>query len=199
VRFSGVQRVIDRVPFGPRRRPADPRTGVLPVDRNTSVDYPFAWAGIFDRRLVERGLLHFDPRLRTCEDRPWIWRLHLQAESFAVVNLLGLLYRRSVTNSLSQVADDRQFDFIPAFERIIAEVGADPEADRFLPKAIRSYCAIMVHQLSRLDRYTPAMAASLTRRCQEAVHRIPRIPLQAALTGLDLARRETLTRLIKAA
>ncbi len=199
VRFTGVQRVIDKVPYGPRLRPADPRTGVLPVDRNTAVDYPFAWAGIYRRDLARRGLLHFDPRLRTCEDRPWIWRLHLQAESFAVASLLGLFYRRSVSTSLSQVADDRQFDFIPAFERILREVAADPDADLFLPKAVRTFCAIMVHQLSRLDRYPPQAARSLTQRCRRALQDLPVDQLRPALAGLDARRRQTLDRLIEAA
>lgn len=199
VRFSGVQRVIDRVPFGPRHRPADPRTGILPVDRNTAVDYPYAWAGIYHRRLADRGLLHFDPRLRTCEDRPWIWRLHRQAESFAVVGLLGLFYRRSLATSLSQVADDRQFDFIPAFERILAEAAADPDADLLLPKAMRTFCAIMVHQLSRLDRYPAPAAAVLTHRCRQALQDLPGDQLRTALTGLDARRRQTLRRLIEAA
>lgn len=199
VRFSGSQRVIDRIQFGPRKRPAVPRTGVLPSDRNTSVDYPFAWAGIFHRRLAERGLLYFDPQLRTCEDRPWIWRLHLQAESMAAANLLGVLYRRDIKGSLSQVTDDRQFDFIPAFDQIIADVTADREADRFLPKAVRSYCAIMCHQLARLDMYESHLAKDLTHRCERAVARLPRSELRTAVAALDPERRHQMTRLMKAA
>ena len=38
-----------------------------------------------------RGLLHFTDGLRTAEDRPWIWRLHREASSFAVVGLRGRL------------------------------------------------------------------------------------------------------------
>lgn len=199
VRFSGSRRVIDRIRFGPRKQAVAPRTGVLPSDRNTSVDYPFAWAGIFHRRLADRGLLHFDPRLRTCEDRPWIWRLHLHAESMAAVDLLGVLYRRDIKGSLSQVTDDRQFDFIPAFDQIIAEVSTDREADRFLPKAVRSYCAIMCHQLARLDRYESHLAHELTQRCQQAVARLPRQELRTAVAALDPERRHQLTRLMKAA
>lgn len=199
VRFSGSRRVVDRIRFGPRRQAAHPRTGVLPSNRNTSVDYPFAWAGIFHRRLADSGLLYFDPRLRTCEDRPWIWRLHLHAGSMAAVDLLGVLYRRDLKDSLSQVTDDRQFDFIPAFDQIIADVTADREADRFLPKAVRSYCAIMCHQLARLDRYETHLAKELTHRCQRAVARLPRPELEAAVAAMDPERRHRLTRLMKAA
>jgi len=42
----------------------------MPVTDTTMVDYPYAWAGIYHRRLVDRGLLHFHDGLRTAEDRP---------------------------------------------------------------------------------------------------------------------------------
>jgi glycosyltransferase involved in cell wall biosynthesis len=196
VRFTATHRVIDRIQFGPRRRPADPRSGILPTDRNTAVDYPFAWAGVFDRRLAERGLLHFTPGLRTCEDRPWIWRLHLQAESFAAANLLGVLYRRNVANSLSQVSDDRQFDFIPAFDEIVTGAETDWNAERYLPKALRSYSAIICHQLSRMDAYEPHLAEALLRRCEEAVQRLPRQELEAAVADLDPRRQQLMTELM---
>lgn len=196
IRFNGPHRVIDRIQFGPRRRPADPRSGILPTDRNTAVDYPFAWAGIFDRKVAERGLLHFTPGLRTCEDRPWIWRLHRQAESFAAVNLLGLLYRRNVSNSLSQVSDDRQFDFIPAFDEIVTGAETDWNAERYLPKALRSYSAIICHQLSRQDSYEPELAEALHRRCRDAVGRLPQQELATVVAGLDPRRRAMMTKLI---
>ena len=199
LRFTGTKRSIDRIQFGPRMRALEPRTGVLPADRNTSVDYPFAWAGIFHRRLIDNGLLYFDPKLRTCEDRPWIWRLHLQAESMAVVGLLGVLYRRDIKGSLSQVTDDRQFDFIPAFDQILTNARADRDADRFLPKAIRSYCAIMYHQLGRLDQYEGHLATQLTHRCAEAISRVPRSELRPVIAGLDPDRAQRINQLLKAA
>ena len=199
LRFTGTKRSIDRIQFGPRMQALEPRTGILPANRNTSVDYPFAWAGIFNRRLIDNGLLYFDPELRTCEDRPWIWRLHLQAESMAVVGLLGVLYRRDIKGSLSQVTDDRQFDFIPAFDQILTDARADRDAERFLPKAIRSYCAIMYHQLSRLDQYQSQLATQLTRRCAEAISRIPRSELRPVMAGLDRDRAKRINQLLKAA
>jgi glycosyltransferase involved in cell wall biosynthesis len=199
VRFNGNKRVIDRVRFGPRRRPADPRTGILPADRNTSVDYPYAWAGIFHRRLRESGLLYFTQGLRTCEDRPWIWRLHLHAESMAAVNLLGVLYRRNVGNSLSQVADTRQFDFIRAFDQIVADAAADRNRDDYLPKAVRSYAAMVCHHLSRIDRYEPGWALTLQSLCRQAVRRLPQAELALVLDDLDTARRLQITELMEAA
>jgi glycosyltransferase involved in cell wall biosynthesis len=142
VQVRGRERTVHRISHGPRGIVGSPRNAILPVDRITSVDAPYAWAGIYHRRLVDSGLLHFREDLRTCEDRPWIWRLHLQAQSFAVVGLLGIYYRRDVATSLTRLADERQFDFITAFDQIIAQVQEDREVDILLPKAIRSYCAI---------------------------------------------------------
>ena len=75
---------------------------------------------------VDAGLLHFTDGLRTAEDRPWIWRLHREAESFAVVGLLGVFYRRGVASSLTQIGDVRQLDFIRAFDQVVEETAQDP-------------------------------------------------------------------------
>lgn len=76
VQVTGRTRSVQRVPYGPQLVVGDPRGGILPASRATSVDYPYAWAGMYHRRLLDRGLLHFTDGLRTAEDRPWIWRLH---------------------------------------------------------------------------------------------------------------------------
>ena len=77
-----------------RRRPGatSPWTrarSILPATESTMVDYPYAWAGMFHRRVAERGLLRFPDGLHTAEDRAWIWRLHLHCDSYAVTNAPG--------------------------------------------------------------------------------------------------------------
>ena len=72
-------------------------------------------------------MLRFAEQLRTAEDRLWIWRMHLQVPTFAVVGMIGVFYRRGVSTSLSQVGDERQLDFIDAFEQIFAELADDPD------------------------------------------------------------------------
>jgi glycosyltransferase involved in cell wall biosynthesis len=199
VRFSGTARTVDRAPCGRRDRPVDPRSAILPPERNTGVDYPYCWAGIFDRRLLDSGLLWFREDLRTCEERPWIWRLHLQAESFAVTGLLGHFYRRNIGTSLTQVADDRQFDFIPAFDDIVEQAKADEEHEALLAKALRSYCALICHHLSRRDRYLPALARELRHRCADALQRLPRAELMTTINGMDHERAVRLRQLAGAA
>jgi glycosyltransferase involved in cell wall biosynthesis len=191
----GRKRTVARVPQGRRGVRLSPRAAILPADRTTSVDYPYAWAGIYHRRLADTGLLHFPDGLRTAEDRPWIWRLHREAESFAVVGLLGVFYRRGVTTSLTQIGDIRQLDFIRSFDQVLAETAADPEADRFLPKAVRTYCAIIAHHLNAIDRYEPAVARKLKVMSAAAMKKMPQDVLTEALDAMDVERSVRLRRL----
>jgi len=196
VQVRGRERSVHRINHGPRRAVMSPRRAILPVDRITSVDAPHAWAGIYHRRLADAGLLHFSEDLRTCEDRPWNWRLHLQARSFAVVGLLGVYYRRGVTTSLTQLADERQFDFIRAFDQILAMVAADRDADALLPKAIRSYCGIILHHLEQAERYPPTLAQRLEQLCRAALAELPSETLGAVLGGMEPVRADQVVALL---
>ncbi|MCW2810896.1 MAG: hypothetical protein JWP61_1354 [Friedmanniella sp.] len=195
VQVRGRERTVHRVPYGPRGVVRPARTGIGPAHRRSSVDAPYAWAGVYDRRLLECGLLGFDESLRTCEDRPWAWRLHLEADTLAVVGLHGVRYRREVAASLTQLADERQFDFLPAFEGIIARVRADREAEVFLPKAVRSFCAMACHHLAQLDRYPVELGERLRRLTGRALRSLPTGDLDPVVALLDPVRAETLTRL----
>jgi glycosyltransferase involved in cell wall biosynthesis len=188
VQCTGRARSVTRVPHGRRGVTMNPRDAILPADRSTSVDYAYAWAGAYHRRLVDRGLLHFTDGLRTAEDRPWIWKLHREAESFAAVTLMGVFYRRGVTTSLTQIGDVRQLDFIRAFDQVIEETARDPEADRLLPKAVRTYCAIMAHQLGSIERFEPAVARKLRSLCSAALKRMPQDLLTEVLDSMDAQR-----------
>ncbi|MYZ09784.1 glycosyltransferase [Streptomyces sp. SID2999] len=195
VQCTARARSVHRVPHGRRGVVMDPRAAILPADRSTSVDYAYAWAGIYHRRLAEKGLLHFTDGLRTAEDRPWIWRLHREAESFAVVGLLGVFYRRGVASSLTQIGDVRQLDFLRAFDQVIAETAADRNADELLPKAVRTYCAIISHHLGSIERFEPPVARKLKSLSAAALRRMPQDVLNEALDSMDLARATRLRRL----
>lgn len=132
VQVRGRQRSVHRINYGPRGVVGVPREAILPSYRPTSVDAANAWARVCHRRLLNAGLLWFEEHLRTCEDRPWIWRLHLKAESFSVVGLIGVFYRQDITSSLTQITDERQSDFIPAFDQVVAEVSVEPDVDQLL-------------------------------------------------------------------
>ncbi|MFJ3717107.1 glycosyltransferase family 2 protein [Streptomyces sp. NPDC090057] len=195
VQCTARARTVHRVPVGRRDVVLDPRAAILPADRSTSVDYAYAWAGVYHRRLVDRGLLHFTDGLRTAEDRPWIWKLHREAESFAAVGLLGVFYRRGVASSLTQIGDVRQLDFIRAFDQVVAETAEDPESGALLPKAVRTYCAIISHHLGSIERFEPAVARKLKSLSSAALRRMPQDVLDDALDSMDLRRATKLRRL----
>ncbi|CAM5261160.1 glycosyl transferase [Streptomyces spiroverticillatus] len=198
VQCTGRTRVVQRVPHGRRGESMPPREAILPADRSTSVDYAYAWAGVYHRRLLDRGLLHFTDGLRTAEDRPWIWRLHREAESFGVVGLLGVFYRRGIASSLTQIGDVRQLDFIRAFDQVLEETARDSDARALLPKAVRTYCAIISHHLGSADdskRFEPAVARKLRAMSAAALRRMPQGILAEALNAMDVDRATRLRRL----
>lgn len=195
VQVTDRARTVRRVPVGLRGEVLDPRDAILPADRTTSVDYVYVWAGIHHRRLLERGLLHFTEGLHTAEDRPWAWRLHREAESFAVTDLLGVFYRRGVASSLTRTGDARQLDFIRAFDQVVEETSADRDAGRLLPKAVRTYCAVIAHHLAEEDKFEPAVARRLRSMSAAALRRMPQDVLDGVLDTMDLRRSARLRRL----
>ena len=192
VQVRGRDRVLRRVAHPHRGVVTDSRTGIGRAGQSSAVDAPNVWAGIYSRRLLDDGLLQFDEDLRTCEDRVWVWRLHLAGRPFAVVGLRGVRYRREVTGSLTDIRDERQLDFVPAFERIVAMVRADPEAERWLPKALRSYCAIACHHLVGEQHFAPELQVALRQRVLASFRSLPAQPLTDVLLGLDRGRRQLL-------
>lgn len=170
---EGTKRVRKFAPMSVRNVALDPRAGILPIHEPTMVDYPYAWAGIFHRRVLDAGILKFSKNFMTAEDRSWIWRLHLQAQSFAVVDAPGILYRRGLTNSLSRIVDARQLDFIRAFGQIFDLVAADNHAEEFWPKAIRNWLAILDHQITRFAASPGALRSQLRRGSRTISAKIP--------------------------
>ncbi|MFJ6569926.1 glycosyltransferase family 2 protein [Streptomyces sp. NPDC091292] len=195
VQATGTDRVIRRAPARMRDRVMDPRDGIMPVHTETMVDYPFVWAGIYSRHLFEDGGMRFATELRTAEDRLWIWRLHLKAESYASLGLNGIFYRRGVATSLTQVKDDRQLDFIAAYDTLIQDLLQDRDGDRFLLKAVRTYCAMIAFHLAKVDAYEPAAAKRLRHDARAALHRMPEHALEETLRTIDHTRGKLLSRL----
>jgi glycosyltransferase involved in cell wall biosynthesis len=195
VQVTEAKRQIHKAPQARRDEVLDPRAAILPADRATMVDYPYAWAGVYHRRLLERGALHFDEGLRTAEDRPWIWRLHRLARSYAVTSLRGVFYRRAVATSLTQVGDERQLDFIRAFDLVLAQLADDPDADRLLTKAVRTYCAVIVHHRRNADRLEREVARKLRVMSADALRRMPQKHLAEAIAAMDADRATVIRRL----
>ncbi|TJY64051.1 glycosyltransferase family 2 protein, partial [Arthrobacter sp. CAU 1506] len=197
IRHTNGNRSVRRAPQARRGVALDPRESIMPETAATMVDYPYSWAGIFNRSLAESGLLHFPEGQHTAEDRAWIWRLHLGAESYAVVDAPGILYRRGLSSSLTQIYDERQLDFLTAFLDIFGLVGEDAEAARFWPKAVRQFFAIACHHLKRAPGMQSWIREDLTLGIEAAMRRIPPKILDESLLTLDADRRKILSNLME--
>jgi glycosyltransferase involved in cell wall biosynthesis len=169
---EGQRRVV-RAMEPVRERVLDPRESILPTDRPTMVDYPYGWAGVYDRAIADDGLLTFSDGMRTATDRAWVWRLHLRGAAYVVTNHAGVCYRRGVTTSLTQLYDERRLDFTRAFAEIHEILDADRETDRFLPKLARTVLAIVDHHLGFAEHMPAELLAELNRRSAELIRTFP--------------------------
>lgn len=174
---EGTRRSLKRAPMSLRNRPLNPRYGILPVHESTMVDYPYAWAGVFHRRLIEKKLLYFPKDFMTAEDRSWCWNLHLNADSFAVIDAPGILYRRGLSNSLTKIVDERQLMFTDAFATIFDLVSKDRDASLWWPKAIRNWLAIVQVQVNRFSLSARSLKRLLYERCRQVSAKAPRTHL----------------------
>lgn len=197
VTVTGGERALIRAPHPWRDRVTSPRDAILPENESTMVDYPYAWAGLFHRRVIDSGLAAFPEGLFTAEDRPWIWRLHLQAESFAVVDAPALFYRRGVATSLTQVRDRRQLDFARAMNEVISVVEQDAEAERFLPKVVWTALALSSHHLVRARRMSPPLRREMRAAIRDMLGRLPADEVTAVLGRFDGPRRRVLARILR--
>ncbi|MEU7742373.1 glycosyltransferase family 2 protein [Nonomuraea sp. NPDC049158] len=189
VQVEGRKRVVHRAPLARRGVVLNPRDAILPANVRTMVDYPYAWAGIYRRSLHD--LLHFPGSLHTAEDRPWIWRLHREAATFAVVSLAGVFYRRMVSGSLTRVGDERQLHFFDAFELVFKDL-----EEEFLPKAVRNFCALLAHHLEIADRFTPQLRARFEERGAEMVRSLPTGLVADVVSRMSMEREATLRALL---
>lgn len=78
---------------------------------------------------------------------------------------------------------------------MIAETAADRDADDLLPKAVRTYCAVIAHHLGALDTCEPAVARELKSRGAAALGRLPQRLLDEALDAMDVTRATRVRRL----
>lgn len=188
VKTYGRQRRVTMPPEHRRNVALDARSGILPAEESSMVDYPYMWAGIYRRSLYEAGLLSCHEQLHTAEDRPWIWRLHREGGRYLVAGLHGVFYRRGVQAALTSVGDRRQLHYLDAFDLVFAELAGDPHVSMLTPKAVRSFCAIAAHHLDREERLEPGLRAEHRLRVGTALDSLPEAELTAVIAAVDPKR-----------
>lgn len=189
---SGAERSVKQAPQARRGIVLDPRDGVLPVDAYTMVDHPWTQAGLYSRRLLDAGILGFPDVDATAQDRPWIWRLHLQADSYAVVDAPAFHWRKGVETSLTSVLDARRLGFLSAMTRVRDIVAADRDAERFAPKVVQATFGLLDHHLGFTGRLSEEVRDTMVR---EARHLIASFPSDVVRERVDALGDERRTRL----
>jgi glycosyltransferase involved in cell wall biosynthesis len=193
VKTYGRQRRITMPPEHRRNVALPARSGILPVDQSSMVDYPYMWAGIYRRDLYDAGLLTCHEQLHTAEDRPWVWRLHREAGSYLVADLHGVFYRRGVAAALTSVGDARQLHYLDAFALVFEGLADDPDVSTLTPKAVRSFCAIAAHHLCQEDRLPADLRAEHRVRVGTALAALPADEVATVVAAVDARRAALLT------
>jgi glycosyltransferase involved in cell wall biosynthesis len=197
VLVNGRARTVVRAPESRRGVVLPSLSGILPVSSRSMVDHPSMFAGLFHRRLVDRGLLCFDETLSSAEDREQMWRLHLATDTFAVVDAPGAFYRRGLASSLTQVRDERRLGYLDAFESVRCIVAQHPHGEELSEKAAQTVLALTAQHLAResdrgmLRRQLVGGALALLRRFPEAT-------VRACVRRLDGERRQLLAPVLSA-
>lgn len=192
VQAFGEKRKLVRAPEPLRGVRRDPRTGIMPTDRSTLVNYVQVSSRLVARRVVDAGLVRFDESLPTAEDREWAWRLLLGTEAFAAVRAPGYVYRRQVEGSLTDIGDSRQLGFIDAYQAVLALLGTSDQ-EKYLPKVVRDVLAVLHHHVDRREKYPKDVWQTMTARVQHLLLSLPRDVVQDQLVGIG-PRRSTAIR-----
>jgi hypothetical protein len=195
VRVTGNARTVIRAPESRRYETLAPREAILPIYTTSMVDYPYAWAGAFRTSFVRELDLRFPEGLRTAEDRPWIWRLHMEGRSFQVVSQVGYFYRQESPSALTQIGDARQLEFFLAMDRVLDYLDQVRAPDSHHAKAYRQLLTILASQYQRRERLEAEVARELLRRAPLSVRRLEERLIQLAADGLDAGRAELLSSL----
>ncbi|MDO5500558.1 MAG: glycosyltransferase family 2 protein [Propionibacteriaceae bacterium] len=196
---TGRERVLVRIPDVNRAgRIGCPRDSILSA-RTSSVDFAHAWSGVYHRRLAEDGIVFYPPELRTAEDRPAIWKLHLAVPAFTIAQTVGLHYRQAVEGSLTQTGDVRQLAVTESMRRVAEIVAADPEADRFRAKVLKTWAGLFAWHWQHRARFTPALRARFVREADALLDTADQAELAAVIRAMPESRRQAVQALRRAA
>lgn len=187
---TGRERIMVRIPDANRAgRIGSPRESILSA-RTSSVDFAHAWSGVYHRRLVDDGIVCYPPELRTAEDRPGIWKLHLSVPVFTIARTVGVFYRQSVAGSLTQTGDVRQLAITESMRQVREIVAADPEADRFMAKVLKTWAGLFAWHWTHRGRFTPTLRARLIREAGALLDTADQDLLETVIRAMPESRRQ---------
>ncbi|OYO07625.1 glycosyl transferase [Enemella evansiae] len=192
VASRGKQRILTRIPDINRAgRIGVPRESILSA-RTSSVDFAHSWSGVYHRGLVDDGTLYFPTELRTAEDRPTIWSLHLRVPEFTVARTVGLHYRLGLSTSLTQTGDDRQLDITESMRQVQQLVLADRDAEKFLPKVWKTWAGLFAWHWEHRARLTPRLRLRFAREAGALLDTADQPELQRVVRAMPESKRQAI-------
>lgn len=163
--------------------------------QTTMVDYPYAWAGFYKTSCLLDNDIFFD-ELHTCEDRKFIWKLALSGINIVAIPHLYYFYSQDDNpQANTQCGDRHQLDFIPAYERLLQNIGQIQDG-RFLDKLIRQMAVIIINHIKRKDRFSKKDQKLLFSGCSELLGKVPRPARQRLMKSLSPERQKVLLDLL---
>lgn len=197
VRVDAMNRSVKRAPEEERDIALDPRSQIGLRGSRTMVDYPYLWAGMYDRERIAPELFAFDESLRTAADRPWFWRLHLNTESTAVVGLKGYFYRKDANpTALTQAGNRSTLHFLDAYAGI-RDLALATENHDYIEKAAYGASRIVAFHVSMRARLSPELQSELYHRSSAFLNSFPEEAVRAGLRHFDLPTRIVLKKIIR--
>lgn len=189
VRVDRSRRTLERAPDARRGQAMPAESGIGPAGSRSMVDYPFLWAGIYDTTRLSRDLFLFDERLRTAADRPWFWRLYMQAESTAVVDLHGYFYRKDHNpTALTQAGNAHTLHFLDA-SGVVRDIVLPTGREDWITKAAAAAARICAFHVAQRARLSPPLQTELFDRSSSLLASYPHELMDDALRTLSMSER----------
>lgn len=190
VQCLGRRRTLARIPDVNRAgRVGVPRESILSA-RTSSVDFAHAWSGVYHRDLADAGIVAYPPELRTAEDRPAIWRLHLSVPRFTIARTVGVHYRLAVEGSLTQTGDVRQLAVTESMRQVGQIVAADADGERLRAKVYRTWAGLFAWHWQHRDRFTLRLRARFAEQAGALLDTADQELLERVIRAMPESRRQ---------
>ncbi|WP_061961235.1 glycosyltransferase family 2 protein [Demequina flava] len=198
VKVTGLERRVVRVPNQTVDVPLPATSGIGAAGASSAVDYPFLWAGTYDLTRIDSSWLPFNENLRTAADRPWFWRLYMNATSTAALSQPSYFYRKTINSTaLTQAGNPSTLHFTDAYDDV-RELVLPTGNVEWIRKAVYATVRIVCFHIDKRERLTPELQRDLIGRSTRLLQQLPPEHLEYAVRRLPFARRMMVQRLLRA-